>query len=649
MEWIHKKCEHYRGDLHCLIVEPVRDVAWLQWFKNCASLHWLKQLVPIVQVLQSYNARENIIGDLIVGLTFGLSFVPQMLSFAKVSGLPNAFMMYFAFMLLIPLANTGSSRQLGVRPIGITALLLRSGLEGMGYKPIPNWWNEPDEKAEFNCYAFKVLIFASFMYAACHLVGIKRFTNFLRHSVIHSFLTGASIIIGMGQLQFMFGLSYNQSSNRFIQTQLQSLFGAIWNPEFKCHELLIGICCICFILGMRKIGTYHINLRCCSHLAVMFVAIVSMVMVFTSRKLNIFYSYYNDRIVFRTQYSYVYFFKDYIHETIQVMVLAAIINFAWIVESASNSQHNNYNLDAANDLRGLGDIVKTWFFPQASKGSSSCDESEAGTTIQVAGLFAVLAVVVLLLLMIMSWDITVPLNALAAIIITSLPFSFDYQKVCFLWKVSKFDCFVATLAFSGTIFWGLESGLAITFAVPALLALFHCAFPYVSVMGQLPGTTIYRNIKLFPEARQLDGFLILRIDSPVFFANLNHIAVGIDRAERHTRSIGHIIHYLVLDLAATPDIDEPAVRFILDLVEEESRKDVQVVLVQANKFVTEKLRQSALNHHVGLEFIGTNMPETIRHCQLLLGDKDSCELYGTISNSPTTNLRKDFVMQACKA
>jgi len=44
-----------------------------------------------------------------------------------------------------------------------------------------------------------------------------------------------------------------------------------------------------------------------------------------------------------------------------------------------------------------------------------------------------------------------------------------------------------------------------------------------AVLGRLPGTTVYRNMKQYPEAYTYNGIVIVRIDAPIYFANISYI------------------------------------------------------------------------------------------------------------------------------
>lgn len=51
-----------------------------------------------------------------------------------------------------------------------------------------------------------------------------------------------------------------------------------------------------------------------------------------------------------------------------------------------------------------------------------------------------------------------------------------------------------------------------------------------AILGRLPGTTVYRNIQQYPEAYTYHGIVIVRIDAPIYFANISYIK---DRYRQH--------------------------------------------------------------------------------------------------------------------
>jgi sulfate transporter 4 len=41
------------------------------------------------------------------------------------------------------------------------------------------------------------------------------------------------------------------------------------------------------------------------------------------------------------------------------------------------------------------------------------------------------------------------------------------------------------------------------------------------MLGRLPGTNLYRNLKQYPEAQTIPGILIARVDAPFYFASVH--------------------------------------------------------------------------------------------------------------------------------
>lgn len=77
--------------------------------------------------------------------------------------------------------------------------------------------------------------------------------------------------------------------------------------------------------------------------------------------------------------------------------------------------------------------------------------------------------------------------------------------------------------------------------------------------------TLHRNVKQYPEARQVDGLLLLRIDAPLYFANVNPVKDALAKYERRAQEAaakqGTTLHFIVIDLSPVYDVDASAVHF----------------------------------------------------------------------------------------
>jgi len=72
------------------------------------------------------------------------------------------------------------------------------------------------------------------------------------------------------------------------------------------------------------------------------------------------------------------------------------------------------------------------------------------------------------------------------------------------------------------------------------------------VLGRLPDTNYFRNVKRFPEAQQFSGVLILRFDAPLFFLNTESFKGAIFNAVDKVSPPSKLV---ILDASSILDID----------------------------------------------------------------------------------------------
>ena len=156
--------------------------------------------------------------------------------------------------------------------------------------------------------------------------------------------------------------------------------------------------------------------------------------------------------------------------------------------------------------------------------------------------------VLVTLLFLMPLFYYTPNLILAAIILTAVIGLIDYQAAYKLWKVDKFDFFTCMCSFFGVLFVSVPLGLAIAVStytyyswyysgcllskfdtfllqvgVSVIKILLHVTRPNTLEFGNIPGTQIYQSLKRYREASRIPGFLILAVESPIYFANCTYL------------------------------------------------------------------------------------------------------------------------------
>lgn len=86
--------------------------------------------------------------------------------------------------------------------------------------------------------------------------------------------------------------------------------------------------------------------------------------------------------------------------------------------------------------------------------------------------------------------------------------------------------------------------------------LYNVTRPHTARLGNIPGTSVYRNVTQYPEATLVPGILPIRVDAAIYFSNSNYIHDKIlgyldEELKKLAKTGGPNIQYLILDLTRT--------------------------------------------------------------------------------------------------
>jgi sulfate transporter 4 len=196
---------------------------------------------------------------------------------------------------------------------------------------------------------------------------------------------------------------------------------------------------------------------------------------------------------------------------------------------------------------------------------------------------------------------------------------FDYPEAIYLWKVNKFDFAVWMIAFIGSLFLGVEIGLAISVCISLLLIIYESAFPHTAVLGRLPGSNVYRNIKQYPLAERYDGIIMVRIDAPIYFANTDNIRSKLLKyetvAEEELAAKGSgEVKFIILELSPVSYIDTSALHILEDMIKRYKERGIQIILTNPSVNVMEVLVTSKLADEVGRDHMFVSIHDAVKWC-----------------------------------
>jgi SulP family sulfate permease len=186
---------------------------------------------------------------------------------------------------------------------------------------------------------------------------------------------------------------------------------------------------------------------------------------------------------------------------------------------------------------------------------------------------------------------SLPNAVLGAIIVVAVVGLVDVKEMRHIAHVKPTDLVSLSVAFVATLTLGIELGIAVAVVASMLVVFARMSRPHTAVLGQVEGTTNYRNVERFPEAEVQDGVRVIRIDAAISFVN----AVAVKRLViSQSEAITDAPKALVLDASGINDLDATGADMLTELLPELERRGVQLHLADVKGPVRDVLRRAGL-------------------------------------------------------
>jgi len=198
-----------------------------------------KNFIRFLPFLSWWPLRgETTRADLVAGITVALVLIPQSMAYAQLAGLPAYYGLYAAFLPGIIAALWGSSAQLATGPVAVVSLLTASALAPLA----------ASGSSQFIALAILLALVVGIIQLTLGAFKLGVVVNFLSHPVIVGFTNAAAIIIGLSQLNKLFGVAMGRSEH-FIN-DIWGVLQQIGDTHFP--TLLMGISAFVIMWGLKK-------------------------------------------------------------------------------------------------------------------------------------------------------------------------------------------------------------------------------------------------------------------------------------------------------------------------------------------------------------------------------------------------------------
>lgn len=552
-------------------------------------MNFIKKFLPILQWLPNYQ-RGHFSGDVYAGLTVGIMLIPQGMAYALIAGLPPVYGLYASIVPQIIYAIFGTSRQLSVAPVAMDSLLVAAGVSVLATEGT-------------DAYIGFAILLAFFMGLFQLLLGVFRMgfiTNLLSKPVISGFTSAAALIIGLNQLKYLIGVDIEKSNKIY-----EVLWSALSNVN-QTHllTLLIGVFGILVIVLIRRFNSRIPG----SLLAVVFGILIVYGFNLHLEGVSIVESIPEGLPPFELPNFDLGKWSELIPLALTISVVAFME--AYSVAKTIETKRKDYKVIANQELIGLGaaNLIGSLFqsYPVTGGFSRSAVNDQAGANTPLSSIISA-ALIALTLLFLTPLFYYLPTAILASIIMVAVYRLIDFRYARTLLKDHKVEFVLFLVTFLVTLNFSMVPGIVSGVVLSILILLYRSAYPHIAKLGRIKGQSDFRNLKRFKNLEVWKDKLIIRVDAPLTFINIQFIKDYIE----DELSKSPEIQYLIFDAASVSHLDATAANGITELLIEFKDKGIILVITDVIGPVRDILFDTGLLELIGEEHMYLTLNDAI--------------------------------------
>eukprot|EP01133_Synstelium_polycarpum_P019002 gene19002-22746_t len=657
-----------------IFMSTIRQIRYFKFEKKHKkkAIHYLLGLVPILTWLPAYNVKRDLRGDILAGITIGVMLVPQGMAYAMVANLPPIYGLYSSIIPVLAYAIFGTSRQLSVGPFAIISILVLQTVDA----------HVGTENQDMILRTSVSILLALVCGLYQTILGLMRFgfvANFLSDPVKSGFISGSAIIIGSSQIKHIFGIYDGVKSSNFLPLLIGRYLVNIQRTNW--WAVLIAVVGIILLFGIKKINSrYSIKLPGPLIVVIIFTLISFVLKLEQRANLSVvghiesgFPTPRLPTITYDKTYNYTSgppetnILKVAISITPGALVLVLVGFISSVSVGAKFAEKYGYTIEPNQELLSLGlsDFIGAFFlsFPVGASLSRTAVNAQSGAATQVASLIST-AIIVFSIFFLTKVIYFLPRSILASIVIVAVSDLVEYQVAIQLWKVHRKDLMLFLISFFSTIFLGILQGILIGLIASLLLIVYRSAYPPVAVLGRLPGTEIYKNIKRVPQAETFKGIKVVRIDGSIYFANtqyikkkLRHYEPNRQKSEDLTDSESEAINEeditvmiddtpvkgaIIIDCSSMNDMDSTGLRMLKELVDEFRSRQLVIYFASVKGYIRDQLKKGGVVEHYGADHFFWTINDAVEHHLFLIRQSRRSNLSNSVGVPSSQQQSKEY-------
>ena len=577
--------------------------------------------LELAKTMRSYK-KENIIKDVITGIIIMAVSIPISMGYAQIAGLPAVYGLYGSVFPIIMFALLSTSPQFVFGVDAAPAALVGSALIGFGI--------ESGSDKALKAVSL-ITFFVAVWLLAFYIMKAGKLVNYISAPVMGGFITGICTTIILMQLPKLLGGSAGTGEFFELAEHIAETMHNINIPS-----VILGVLALIILSVSKKIVPKF-------PMAVVLMGVGAVMTYFlpireygikTLDKVN----------TGLPQWTLPDFSVLPLRDVIIVSLSVSVVILAETLLAENNfAQKNGYRINDNQEILAfsMGNLAAAFTGCCPINGSVSrtaIGEQYQGKT-QLMGIVAGISMM-LLLLFGTGFIGYLPVPILTAIVISALAGATEFELAFRLWKVSRTECMIFVGAFMGVLFLGTINGVLIGIILSFSEMIIRTSKPARCFLGIQPGHRHFRDLQESSQIHAIEGVIIYRFSSNLFFANVQILQRDIeDNIKDDTKAV-------IIDASAIGSIDITAADRLAILYKNLKEKEIKFYITEHIADLNEQMRKLGIGYlvkagcarrtiHIALKDMEINRPYPLE------GGIDNDEI--SVSKKRADNRVQEFV------
>jgi sulfate permease, SulP family len=547
----------------------------------------IDDIVPFVPWLRRYNGH-HFKADLFAGLTVAVVALPQSMAYALIAGLPVQYGLYASIVPTIIGCLWGSSAQLITGPTTTASLVVFSALSEIAV-PGSNTYIQ---------LAFLLAAMAGVIRLAMGAARLGALLNFVSHSVLLGFTSGAAVLIAFKQLPSLLGIHDIRNSS-FLGSLIE-LLGRI----HQAHHITM-------ILGVITIGVILILKRWRPNWPGTLVAmvLVGAIVAFFSleeHQVRVVGAIPGSLPPFNPPHWSAFGNVGRLAPAALAIAILGLMEAISIAQTIADQTRQRLNINREFVGQGLANLSAALFsgYPCSGSFTRSAVNFRSGAKTPMSGIISGVAVAAAVLLA-GPLAAKLPLSALAGVLIVVAYQLIRVDDILRTIRATRSDAAVMLITFLVTVFINIEFSIYVGVLLSIGLHLAKTSHP--RIYSVVPDSQTGKMVG-FAQGNTCCQMDILQIEGSIFFGAAAYVLEDFQRRMRHHPHVAN----LLIRMHHVNIIDASGIHVLEIILEDIRRRGGGIFFSGVNHRVFDVLNNSGLLQEIGHPHIHTTSYKAIR-------------------------------------